>query len=115
MKYRLKKDTIDAEAGELYQLGLKDTNHNKHILYSVGDPHGKGNYYKDDIMNFDEWFEEVKPREWWVLEKQSSISIYEDKEMAGHLNSQDNRKGKIIKVREVLGARIGLTNRGFAI
>ena len=59
MKYRLKKDLPDMEAGELFD----DTDSFGHETSSMFDSRGAYRFDKDDIKHFDEWFEEVgKPR-----------------------------------------------------
>ena len=96
MKYLLKKDLPFAKAGAIVSVekGAPITFIDKrNVEYAC-------NYLGEKKLIEDGWIEEAKPREWWVLEKQNSISIYEDKEMAEHLrNPQSNL---IIKVREVL-------------
>ena len=55
MKYRLKKDLPDMEAGELFD----DTDSFGHETSSMFDSRGTYRFEKDDINHFDEWFEEV--------------------------------------------------------
>ena len=61
MKYRLKKDLPDMEAGELFD----DTDSFGHETSSMFDSRGAYRFEKDDIKHFDEWFEEVKESGWW--------------------------------------------------
>lgn len=59
-KYRLKKDTPDHRAGELFV--LMSNNGIYEIDAGEDDP---AVFYGGDIKNFDEWFEEVKESGWW--------------------------------------------------
>ena len=59
-KYRLKKDTPDMEAGEIFD----DTDSFGHETSSMFDSRGAYRFDKDDIKHFDEWFEEVKEPTW---------------------------------------------------
>lgn len=59
MKYRLKKDLPDMEAGELFD----DTDSFGHETSSMFDSRGVYRFDKDDIKHFDEWFEEASD-EW---------------------------------------------------
>ena len=58
-KIRLKKDTPDHKAGELFV--LMSNNGIYEIDAGEDDP---SVFYGGDIKNFDEWFEEVKEPEW---------------------------------------------------
>lgn len=60
MKYRLRKDLPDMEAGELFD----DTDSFGHETSSMFDSRGTYRFEKDDIKHFDEWFEEVKEPKW---------------------------------------------------
>ena len=60
MKYRLKKDLPDMEAGEIFD----DTDSFGHETSSMFDSRGAYRFDKDDIKHFDEWFEEVKEPTW---------------------------------------------------
>ena len=61
MKYRLKKDLPDLEAGEIFDA----TDSFGHDTSSMFDSTGTYRFEKDDIKHFDEWFEEVKELGWW--------------------------------------------------
>lgn len=56
MKYRLKKDLPDLEAGEIFD----DTDSFGHENGSMFDSGGTYRFEKDDIKHFDEWFEEAQ-------------------------------------------------------
>lgn len=71
MKYRLKKDLPDMEAGELFD----DTDSFGHETSSMFDSRGTYRFEKDDIKHFDEWFEEVKEEPKWVR-KQIKQVVY---------------------------------------
>lgn len=60
MKYRLKKDLPDLEAGEIFD----DTDSFGHETSSMFDSRGTYRFEKDGIKHFDEWFEEVKEPTW---------------------------------------------------
>lgn len=60
MKYRLRKDLPDLEAGELFD----DTDSFGHETSSMFDSRGIYRFEKDDIKHFDEWFEVVEEPEW---------------------------------------------------
>ena len=60
MKYRLKKDTPDMEAGELFD----DTDSFGHETSSMFDSRGAYRFEKDDIKHFDEWFEDLGSQKW---------------------------------------------------
>ena len=55
MKYRLKKDLPDLEAGEIFDV----TDNSDDETSSMFDSRGTYRFEKDDINHFDEWFEEV--------------------------------------------------------
>lgn len=59
MKYRLKKDLPDMEAGEVFD----DTDGFGHETSSMFDSRGTYRFEKDDVKHFGEWFEEVSD-EW---------------------------------------------------
>lgn len=61
MKYRLKKDLPDLEAGEIFD----DTDDFGRENSSMFDSRGTYRFDKDDIKHFDEWFEEVQESGWW--------------------------------------------------
>lgn len=60
MKYRLKKDLPDLEAGEMFDA----TDSFGHETSSMFDSTGVYRFEKDNIKHFDEWFEEVESG-WW--------------------------------------------------
>lgn len=60
MKYRLKKDLPDMEAGELFD----DTDSFGHETSSMFDSRGAYRFEKDDIKHFDEWFEDLGSQKW---------------------------------------------------
>ena len=60
MKYRLKKDLPDLEAGELFD----DTDSFGHETSSMFDSRGTYRFEKDDIKYFDEWFEDLGSQKW---------------------------------------------------
>ena len=60
MKYRLKKDLPDLEAGEIFDV----TENLDDETGSMFDSTGTYRFDKEDIKHFDEWFEEVKEPEW---------------------------------------------------
>lgn len=60
MKYRLKKDLPDLEAGELFD----DTDSFGHETSSMFDSRGTYRFEKDDIKHFDEWFEDLGSQKW---------------------------------------------------
>ena len=70
-KIRLKKDTPDHKAGELF--GLMSNNGIYEIDAGEDDP---AVFYGGDIDNFDEWFEEVKEPEW--VRKQIKQILFDD-------------------------------------
>lgn len=57
LKYRLKKDTPAFRSGYIFETDPKDEG----ILL---DEEGVSAFYKNEIDNFDEWFEEVKEPTW---------------------------------------------------
>lgn len=71
MKYRLKKDTPDMEAGEIFD----DTDSFGHETSSMFDSRGAYRFDKDDIKHFDEWFEEVKEEPTWVRKQIKRIEF----------------------------------------
>lgn len=60
MKYRLKKDLPDLEAGEIFD----DTDGFGHETSSMFDSRGAYRFEKDDIKHFDEWFEDLSSQKW---------------------------------------------------
>ena len=76
MKYRLKKDLPDLEAGELFD----DTDSFGHETSSMFDSRGAYRFEKDDIKHFDEWFEEVKEEPKWVR-KQIKQVLFDDNQL----------------------------------
>ena len=60
MKYRLKKDLPDLEAGEIFD----DTDSFGHETSSMFDSRGAYRFEKDDIKHFDEWFEDLGSQKW---------------------------------------------------
>lgn len=60
MKYRLKKDTPDMEAGEIFD----DTDSFGHETSSMFDSRGTYRFEKDDIKHFNEWFEDLGSQKW---------------------------------------------------
>lgn len=60
MKYRLKKDLPDMEAGEIFD----DTDSFGHETSSMFDSRGAYRFEKDDIKHFDEWFEDFGSQKW---------------------------------------------------
>ena len=60
MKYRLKKDLPDLEAGELFD----DADSFGHETSSMFDSRGAYRFEKDDIKHFDEWFEDLGSQKW---------------------------------------------------
>lgn len=60
MKYRLKKDLPDMEAGEIFD----DTDSFGHETSSMFDSRGTYRFEKDDIKHFDEWFEDLGSQKW---------------------------------------------------
>ena len=60
MKYRLKKDLPDLEAGEIFD----DTDSFGHETSSMFDSRGAYRFEKDDIKHFDEWFEDLGGQKW---------------------------------------------------
>ena len=60
MKYRLKKDLPDLEAGELFD----DADSFGHETSSMFDSRGAYRFEKDDIKHFDEWFEDLGGQKW---------------------------------------------------
>jgi len=96
MKYRLKKDLPDAKAGEIYRFGLNN-GQNEDVLYHNNNPHGRGNYVKQSIPDFDKWFEEVKPRELYI-----SKSFLDDFGRADKSEFFDSETRKdLVKVRVI--------------
>lgn len=73
MKYRLKKDLPDMEAGEIFD----DTDSFGHETSSMFDSRGAYRFDKDDIKHFDEWFEEVKEEPTWVRKQIKQIEFGE--------------------------------------
>ena len=74
MKYRLKKDLPDLEAGELFD----DTDSFGHETSSMFDSRGAYRFDKDDIKHFDEWFEvakEPKKEPTWVRKQIKRVGI----------------------------------------
>ena len=79
MKYRLKKDLPDLEAGELFD----DTDSFGHETSSMFDSRGAYRFDKDDIKHFDEWFEvakEPKKEPKWVR-KQIKQVLFDDNQL----------------------------------
>lgn len=64
MKYRLKKDLPDLEAGEMFDA----TDSFGHETSSMFDSTGVYRFEKDNIKHFDEWFEEMESG-WWKPRK----------------------------------------------
>lgn len=103
MKYRLKKDLPDMEAGELFD----DTDSFGHETSSMFDSRGTYRFDKDDIKHFDEWFEEVKEPT-WVRKKIKQIEFGEHKSVyvvVRFIKSQnyigyDNELGDVIASNE---------------
>lgn len=60
MKYRLKKDLPDMEAGEIFD----DTDSFGHETSSMFDSRGTYRFEKDDIKHFNEWFEDLGSQKW---------------------------------------------------
>ena len=60
MKYRLKKDLPDMEAGEIFE----DTDSFGHETSSMFDSRGAYRFDKDNIKHFDEWFEDLGSQKW---------------------------------------------------
>jgi len=113
MKYKLKKDLPDAKAGAIFQWGLPgETNKNMDCLYNTSGWCALADFSRDKITNFDDWFEEVKPREWWEIEWQGEVYNKNSPRFTSFEFANDYieylRTGtdcilpnKIIKVREV--------------
>lgn len=106
-KYILKKDLPDCKAGAMFRWGLSgEKNKNMDVLYNTTNWCALSSFNKDKIINFDEWFEEVKPREWTLyLRKDSSLhSLCEglNKVILKSENWEKETWDKIIKVREIM-------------
>ena len=73
MKYRLKKDLPDLEAGEIFDA----TDSFGHETSSMFDSTGVYRFEKDNIKHFDEWFEEVESG-WWKPEEGDTYYFIDD-------------------------------------
>ena len=60
MKYRLKKDTPEFKAGQVFTRG--ENEYDNYYLFADGEP--MPSFSVSLIDNFDEWFEKVKEPEW---------------------------------------------------
>jgi len=101
MKYILKKHSPDAKAGQIYHLGLKNAmcgHNNPHILYHDTDPHGKANF---DIGGVDvsEWFEEVKPREFYINKTKNGLlhAYYKENSALEGASLDDSETIKVVE------------------
>ena len=74
-KYRLKKDTPNFEAGNIFVIHSDEGSIFPQASDFIYDP--RGNYYDSvgNIKHFDEWFEEVKEQPKWVR-KQIKQVVY---------------------------------------
>lgn len=100
MKYRLKKDLPDMEAGEIFD----DTDSFGHETSSMFDSKGAYRFDKDDIKHFDEWFDPVTDK--WPQKDDTFWSISSDGTSfldSWHNYTDDRRKmaiGNVFKTRE---------------
>lgn len=96
MKYRLKKDLPDLEAGEIFD----DTDSFGHENSSMFDSGGVYRFEKDNIKNFNEWFEEVNQPGW---KKPEFDNLYYYVDDAGDIRSKFWTDGLVDKIRWSLG------------
>lgn len=96
MKYRLKKDLPDLEAGEIFD----DTDSFGHESSSMFDSGGVYHFEKDDIKHFDEWFEEVGQQGW---KKPEFDNLYYYIDDAGDIRPKFWGDGLVDKTRWSLG------------
>ena len=102
MKYKLKRDLPFAKAGE--EVFEDDTNF--YIEAEVGIIWCFAEIKDKQKLIFEGWIEEVKPREWWEIER-TDVSFHYDDRFRSYEDAEDVRNStyknsRIIKVQEVM-------------
>jgi len=102
MKYKLKRDLPFAKAGK--EVKVNPTGCIPFINYSSGE-FATTEEYVDKLLS-EGWIEEVKPREWWEIERTDVGFYYDDRfgsyEEAEGIRNSHYKNSRIIKVREVI-------------